>query len=77
MTKVQVTFELERPLDEGAMEAIAKAHGYYGIQLVRLLPSLDSVLVEYDASRLAETDVESTLHRAGVPVKRKFTLPKA
>lgn len=73
MTKVQVQFELERPLDEAAMEAISRAHGYYGIQLVRLLRSMDSILVEYDASRLTETDVESTLHRAGVPVKRKFT----
>jgi hypothetical protein len=76
MTKVQVTFDLERPLDDRAMEAIAKAHGYYGIQLVRLFPSMDAILVEYDASRLAETDVESTLHRAGIPVRRKFTLPK-
>ena len=73
MTKVQVQFDLERPLDEAAMEAIARTHGYYGIQLVRLLPSLDGILVEYDASRLTETDVESTLHRAGVPVKRRFT----
>jgi len=73
MTKVQVQFELERPLDEAAMEAISRVHGYYGIQLVRLLRSMDSILVEYDASRLTETDVESTLHRAGVPVKRKFT----
>lgn len=73
MTRVQVQFELERPLDEAAMEAISRAHGYYGIQLVRLLRSMDSILVEYDASRLTETDVESTLHRVGVPVKRKFT----
>ena len=36
MTKVQAKFELERPLDERAMEAIAKAHSYYGIQLVKL-----------------------------------------
>jgi allophanate hydrolase subunit 1 len=77
MTKVQVNFELERPLDEALMEAIANAHGNYGIQLVRLLPSMDSILVEYDASRLTETDVESMLHRTGVPVRRKFTLPKA
>jgi hypothetical protein len=77
MTKVQVKFELERPLDDRAMEAIAKAHGYYGIQLVKLLPSMDSIFVEYDASRLTETDVEATLHRAGIPVKRKFTLPRA
>ena len=73
MTKVQLRFELERPLDNDSMEAIAKAHGYYGIQLVRLLPSMDSIQVEYDASRLTETDVESTLHRAGLPVKRRST----
>ena len=59
------------------MEAIAGAHGYYGIHLVRLAPSMDIILVEYDASRLAETEVEATLHRAGIPVKRRFTLPAA
>jgi hypothetical protein len=73
MTKVQVQFDLAKPLDEPAMEAIANAHGYYGILYVRLQPSMDSIFVEYDASRLTDTDVEATLHRAGIPVQRKFT----
>lgn len=73
MTKVQVQFDLAKPLDERALEAVANAHVYYGIHYVRLEPSMQSILVEYDASRLTETDVEATLHRAGIPVQRKFT----
>ncbi len=73
MTKVQLEFNLPRPLDRSALEAISNAHGYYGIQFVKLHPTMGSILVEYDASRLTETDVETTLHRAGIPVERKFT----
>ena len=72
MTKVQLKFELARELDSKAMEAIANAHSYYGIHYVQLHPSLNSLVVEYDASRLTGTDVEATLHRAGVPVQRQL-----
>ncbi|MFN3322883.1 MAG: hypothetical protein ACK5AZ_05260 [Bryobacteraceae bacterium] len=71
MTKVQAQFVLTSPIDEDLMNAIAKAHSVYGIHLVRLAPSMDFLTVEYDASRLNELDVEATLHRLGIPAKRK------
>lgn len=69
MTKVQLRYELARPLDEALMSRISDAHGIYGFQRISVEPSLDKILVEYDASRLSRDAVESKLHSAGIPVK--------
>jgi len=68
MTKVQKHFRLQRPLDESLMENIADANSIYGIERIRIAPSREELMVEFDASRLRDTEVESALHRAGVPV---------
>ncbi len=71
MTKVELLFDLARPLDGALMDAIARAHGIYGIFRVRLSPSMDGVTVEYDASRLTPAQVEAALVRAGVAIARR------
>ena len=68
MTKVQLRYDLLRPLDEALMEKIAFLHGVYGIIRVVLAPSMDKLTVEYDASRLSAIEVENVLHRAGLPI---------
>jgi allophanate hydrolase subunit 1 len=70
MTKVQVTYQLDGPVDEAVMERISQVHGVYGLQAVQLSPSMDSLLVQYDASRMKLEDVDQTLHSAGLPVRR-------
>ena len=67
MTKVQMRFRLEKPLDDALMARIAGAHAVYGIFKVQVAPSLDRITVEYDATRLRRADVESTLAGAGIP----------
>lgn len=69
MTKVQLRYELLRPLDETLMKRISDAHGIYGFQRITVEPTLDKITVDYDASRLTRGDVESKLHGAGIPVK--------
>ncbi len=71
MTKVEVSFGLTRRVTEPDMEAISRAHAVYGIQAVRLAPPLDSIIVDYDASRLSEARLEAALVQCGVPLKRK------
>ena len=71
MTKVQVHYELMHPLDDAAAEGVANVHSYYGIMRVYVAPALDRITVDFDASRLAERDVEAALIRAGVPIKRQ------
>ncbi len=71
MTKVQIQFQLQRPLDEHAMKRIADACSIYGIQKIRLAPSLDSLTVEYDATRLGPAEVHAALANAGIPAVQK------
>lgn len=71
MTKVQVHYDLVRPLGGEDAEAVSRAHGVYGIMRVYLAPALDRVTVDFDASRLTEQEVAAALIRSGVPVKRQ------
>ena len=75
MTKVQLEYDLERPLTDDDASGISDAHSWYGILRVQLAPSLDKLNVEYDASRLTEKDVEAVLHRFRLPIKRKWVVP--
>lgn len=69
MTKVQIRFRVSKPLDETMLERISDAHALYGIQHVRVDPTLESLTVEYDATRLRPAEVESALTGAGIPVE--------
>ncbi len=71
MTKLQLEYELERPLNDDDAVAIADIHSVYGFVRVTLGPLMDRITVEYDASRLSENDVEAWLMRYGIPIKRE------
>ena len=75
MTKVQLEYELVRPLDDPLMDAIARAHGVYGIHRISLNPAMDRIKVEYDASRLSPLEVENRLQMMGIPVALKRLRP--
>jgi hypothetical protein len=68
MTRVQLQFDLLRPLDDVLMDRIARAHGVYGIEHIKVAPNLQSITVEYDATRMNPSEVEAVLLRAGIPV---------
>jgi hypothetical protein len=68
MTKVQNHFRLQRPLDESLMEQIADVNSIYGIERIVIAPSREELMVEFDASRLGTTEVETALQRAGIPI---------
>jgi hypothetical protein len=70
MTKVQIRFKLQRPLDDVLLARVSDAHAFYGIQRVTLAPEMDGLTVEYDASRLKPAEVESALLGGGIPVVR-------
>ena len=58
MTKVQVQYDLTRALTDADETAVRDVHATYGFQRVQLSAALDTLNVEYDASRLTEQDVE-------------------
>ena len=68
MTKVQLHYDLLRPIDDHIMEQISRAHGIYGVHRITLAQSLDKVTIEYDASRLSPLEIEQALHELGIPV---------
>jgi hypothetical protein len=69
LTKIQTHFQLQGPLDEALLPRISDAQAVYGIERISLAPSLDSLTVEYDATRLKMTDVEALLRRCGLNIK--------
>ena len=70
MTKVQIQFQLQRPLDDILLARISDAHALYGINRIKLNPAMDGMMVDYDATRLKPADVESALLAIGLPVVR-------
>jgi hypothetical protein len=68
MTKVQIRFRLQKPLDDAMLQHLSDTSALYGIQRIKVDPSLDGLMVEYDATRLRPAEVESALAIAGIPV---------
>jgi hypothetical protein len=68
VTKVQIRLPLQRPLDEDTLTRLSGTNSLYGIQKLRVAPTLDALEVEYDATRLKAADVVNALSVAGVPV---------
>jgi hypothetical protein len=71
MTKVQIRFKLQKPLDNVLLARLSDTNAFYGIHKVKLDPSMDGMMIEYDASRLKPAEVESALAGAGIPVVRE------
>lgn len=69
MTKVTLHYELIRPLQDEDLLNIAEVHGVYGMVRVQVGPSLETLCVDYDASRLMKSDVEAVLMRHGIPIR--------
>ncbi len=70
MTKVQIRFRLQKPLDDIQLQRLSDTHSFYGFFRIQLSPSMDGLTVEYDATRLRPAEVESALAGAGIAVER-------
>jgi hypothetical protein len=68
MTKVQLHFRIVKPLDDAMMQHLSDASALYGIQQVKMDPSMQKMTVEYDATRLRPEEVEAALAGAGIAV---------
>lgn len=72
MTKVQIRFRLQKPLDASALSAIATVNAKYGIQKINVAPALDALSVEYDATRLRPAEVEAAFAGAGISLLPEY-----
>jgi hypothetical protein len=70
LTRIQIRFNLPGALDEQLLERICAAQAIYGIEHIKVDPSLTAIEVEYDATRLRPPEVEAALRRCGLAVER-------
>lgn len=68
MTRIQLHFDLQSPIDEPMMANISRANSVYGIERIIVAPDGKNINVEYDASRLNPMEVEDVLRKRGIPV---------
>ncbi|MDQ6700188.1 MAG: hypothetical protein M3Z36_08380 [Acidobacteriota bacterium] len=71
MTKVQIHFQLESPLDDAMAMRLSDANSLYGIDRIQIEPTLKEIMVEYDASRLKASEVQSVLEGLGIAMSAK------
>lgn len=71
MTLVEITYELQSPLNEEQLRTLGSFANTYGLRRFRVDDSKTNLSFEYDASRLRETEVAHVLRQARIPVVRK------
>ena len=61
MTFLQAIVAYETPVGEREMSALNGVHDGYGICLMKFSQEMNTVTIEYDASRLTRSDIEFML----------------
>lgn len=71
MTLVEITYELQSPLQQDQLYKLGAFANTYGLRNFRLNATQNQISFEYDASRLKETEVERVLRGVAIPVLRR------
>jgi hypothetical protein len=71
MTLVEITYELQAPLSQEQLRKLADFANTYGLRRFSVDEEKNWLQVEYDASRLKETEVAHVLRRAKIPILRR------
>ena len=71
MTLVEITYELQSPLNQEQLTALGSFANTYGLRKFRVEDGSRRLSFEYDASRLRETNVTHVLRLAKIAVTRK------
>ena len=68
MTLVEVTYQLQAPLREEQLRALGQFANFYGLRRFRVDQERNQISLEYDGSRLKESEVAQALRRANIAV---------
>jgi hypothetical protein len=68
MTLVEVTYQLQAPLHEEQLRALGQFANLYGLRRFRVDSERNTISLEYDGSRLKESEVAQALRRANIAV---------
>ena len=66
MTLVDVTYDLRAPLKPEQLRALGLFANTYGLRRIRVNKQTNQICVEYDGSRLTETEVARILGKARI-----------
>jgi len=73
MTLLEITYELHSPLTYEQLQRLGEFANTYGLRRFRVDEKQRRLTLEYDASRLRETQVAHVLGKAGIPVVQKLS----
>lgn len=68
---MEITYELQSSLKPGQLRALGEFANTYGLRRFRVDEGKKQISLEYDASRLKETEVAHVLRQARIPVVRQ------
>lgn len=71
MTYLEVVYRVARPLTGAQMRLLGDLPGHYGVRRLRLDETNGMLRIEYDASRLKETEVVHWVRGAGIPLTER------
>lgn len=71
MTYLEVVYRVAQPLSAAQMKLLGDLPGHYGIRRLRLEEGKGLLRIEYDASRLKETEVVHWVRGAGIPLTER------
>lgn len=71
MTLVEITYNLHSSLSDGQLARLGEFSNTYGLRKIRVDEQNNRISLEYDASRLRETQVTHVLGMAGLSVSRQ------
>jgi hypothetical protein len=71
MTLVEVTYNLHSSLNNEQLARLGEFANTYGLRKIRVDEHKNQISLEYDASRLRETQVAHVLGQAGIAISRQ------
>jgi hypothetical protein len=71
MTLVEIIYELQSPLTDEQLRHLGQFANTYGLRSFHIDQATNQLSLEYDASRLRETQVAHVLGQASIAVARK------
>ena len=74
MTLIEITYQLQAPLTSQQLAMLGEFANTYGLRRFRVDEGKNQLSLEYDASRLKETQVMHVLRAAKIPVTGKMEI---
>lgn len=68
MTLLEITYQLQSPLSHEQLSKLGEFANTYGLRRISVDESNSQVTMEYDASRLRETQIAHVLGLAGISI---------